>query len=135
MRRIYYNRRKLSQRLAQPVLPCAALLAAATAIAAAQQQPASKPITTASLDSHDGVTIAADPLLSAERYKVAFPKKSPYAAGILGVKLTLRNDSNESLRLGIDRIRLNLTLDEGNRQELPALTSEQLADAVLHPRV
>jgi len=29
---------------------------------------------------------------------------------------------------------LNLTFDENNRQDLPALSSELLADAVLHPK-
>src|SRR5262249_36177741 len=101
----------------------------------AQQQSASKPITAASLDSHEGLTIAAEPWLSADRYKQAFPKKSPYAAGILAVKVTLRNDSAESIKVGIDRIRLNLTFDDNNRQELPTLTSEQLADAVLRPQI
>lgn len=103
--------------------------------ARARQQSASKPITTASLDSHEGMTIAAEPWLSPERYKQAFPKKSPYAAGILAIKVTLRNDSAESIRVGLERISLNLTFEDSGRQELPALTSEQLADAVLHPRV
>jgi len=103
--------------------------------AKAEQQPAGKALTTASLDSHEGLTIAADPWLSAERYKQAFPKKSPYAAGILAVRVTLRNDSAESIKVGIERIRLNLSFEDSGRQELPALTSAQLADAVLHPRV
>src|SRR5215471_9236400 len=126
---------KISQRVAQPVLICAAALAASGGSAVAEQQPAGKALTTASLDSHEGLTIAADPWLSAERYKQAFPKKSPYAAGILAVRVTLRNDSAESIKVGIERIRLNLSFEDSGRQELPALTSAQLADAVLHPRV
>ena len=135
MQKVYYNRMKISQRVAQPVLICAAALAASGGSAVAQQQPVSKPITTASLDSHEGLTIAADPWLSADRYKTAFPKNSPYAAGVLAVKVTIRNDSDDSVRVGIERIRLNLSYGENDRQELPALTSQQLADAVLHPRV
>jgi hypothetical protein len=108
-------------------------VAAAGALAAAQQQPISKPITTSSLDSHEGLTIAADPWLTADRYKQVFAKKSPYTSGILAVMMTIRNDSGESVKVGIERIRLNITFDENNRQEVPPLNSEQLADAVLHP--
>jgi hypothetical protein len=136
MQKVYYTRMKI----ASSAVISAALLVMLLALpprpaANAQQQSASKPITTASLDSHEGLTIAADPWLSAERYKQAFPKKSPYAAGILAIKVTLRNDSAESIKVGIERIRLNLTLADDGRQELPALTAEQLADAVLRPRV
>jgi hypothetical protein len=113
-----------------------ALIAAPTrSPVVAQQQSVAKPINTSSLDSHEGLTIAADPWLSAERYKSAFPKKSPYGAGILAIKVTFRNDSDESIKIGLERIRLSLTFDENNRQDLPALNSEQLADAVLHPKL
>jgi hypothetical protein len=103
--------------------------------AISQQQSVAKPITTSSLDSHDGLTVAADPWLSAERYKSTFPKKSPYTVGVLAIKVTFRNDSDDSVRIGLNRIRLNLTFDDNNRQDLPPLSSELLADAVLHPRV
>jgi hypothetical protein len=136
MQKVYYTRMKIASSAVILVALFFVLLALPPRPdARAQQQPASKPLTTASLDSHEGLTIAAEPWLSAERYKQAFPKKSPYAAGILAIKVTLRNDSAESIKVGIERIRLNLTFDDNNRQELPALTSEQLADAVLHPRV
>jgi hypothetical protein len=103
--------------------------------AISQQQSVAKPITTSSLDSHDGLTVAADPWLSAERYRSTFPKKSPYTAGVLAIKVTFRNDSDDSVRIGLNRIRLNLTFDDNNRQDLPPLSSELLTDAVLHPRV
>ena len=136
MQKVYYTRMKIaSSAVISVALPLTMFILSAKPPASAQQQSASKPITTASLDSHEGLTIAADPWLSAERYQQAFPKKSPYAAGILAIKVTLRNDSGESIRVDIERIRLNLTFDDNNRQELPGLTSEQLADAVLHPRV
>jgi len=136
MQKVYYTRMKIASSAVISMALFLAMLALPSRPAArAQQQSTSKPITTASLDSHEGLTIAAEPWLSAERYKQAFPKKSPYAAGILAIKVTLRNDSAESIKVGIERIRLNLTFDDNNRQELPALTSEQLADAVLHPRV
>jgi hypothetical protein len=99
------------------------------------QQQSSKTLKTSSLDSHDGLTIAADPWLSAERYKPTFPKKSPYGAGVLAIKVTFRNDSDDSIKVTLERIRLSLTFEDSNRQDLPALSSEQLADAVLHPKV
>jgi hypothetical protein len=136
MQKVYYTPMKIaSSAVVSVAVPLAMFILSAKAPAHARQQSVSKPITTASLDSHEGLTIAADPWLNAERYKQIFPKKSPYAAGILAVKVTLRNDSAESIKVGIERIRLNLTFDDNTRQELPALTSEQLTDAVLHPRV
>lgn len=135
MQKVYYTRMKIASSAVILLALFFLLLALPPRPDAyAQQQSASKPITTASLDSHEGLTIAAEPWLSADRYKQAFPKKSPYAAGILAIKLTLRNDSAESIKVGIERIRLNLTFEDNNRQELPTLTAEQLADAVLHPR-
>ena len=135
MQKVYYTRMKIASSVVISAALCLVLLALPPRPAAnAQQQSASKPITTASLDSHEGLTVAAEPWLSPERYKQAFPKKSPYAAGILAVKITFRNDSAESIKVSLERIRLNLAFEDSGRQELPALTSEQLADAVLHPR-
>jgi hypothetical protein len=135
MQKVYYNRMK-NAHLPWLVLFIPFMLVAFFPCTPAepQQSSPSQPIKTSSLDSHDGLTIAADPWLSAERYKSTFPKKSPYDAGVLAIKMTFRNDSDESIRIGIERIRLNLTFDESNRQDLPALTSELLADAVLRPR-
>lgn len=117
------------------ILPLALAAIPALSLTTFQQQQSAKPITTASLDSHEGLTVSADPWLSADRYKSAFPKKSPYAAGVLAIKVSFRNDSDDSIKIGLERIRLNLTFDENNRQDLPPLSSELLADAVLHPRI
>lgn len=86
---------------------------------------------TASLESHEGVTISADPWTDAAKYKAKFPKKSPYAAGIVAIEVTIRNDSNDSMRVGLDRIRLNISVSEENRQGLPPLTPEDVADVVM----
>ncbi|HVO56969.1 MAG TPA: hypothetical protein VMT51_04650 [Dongiaceae bacterium] len=133
MRTVYYSWTTNAAARAGGVALAVSLCAAG---AVSSQQPAARTsLTTASLDAHDGLTVAADPWLSADRYKETFPKKSPYAAGVLAVKVTLRNDSDESIRIGIERIRLNLTFDDNNRQELPALTSERVADVVLRPKL
>jgi hypothetical protein len=139
MQTVYYNWLTAAYRPTLAILTPLALVAFAIAPsrspASARQQSVAKPITTSSLDSHEGLTIAADPWLSAERYQSTFSKKSPYSAGVLAIKVNFRNDSDESIKIALDRIRLNLTFDDNNRQDLPPLSSELLADAVLHPRV
>jgi hypothetical protein len=136
MQKIYYS--WIQGRRRSPIsflIPLAFVAIPALGFADFQQQSPPKSLKTSSLDSHDGLTIAADPWLSAERYKTTFPKKSPYAAGVLAIKVNFRNDSENSIKIVIERIRLNLTFDENHRQDLPPLTSEQLADAVLHPKL
>ena len=136
MQKVYYNWITNLHRKPITFLAPIALIAIPVLLPAAfQQQPPAKKITTSSLDSHDGLTVAADPWVSAERYKSTFPKKSPYTAGVLAIKVNFRNDSDESIKIGLSRIRLNLTFDDNNRQDLPSLSSELLADAVLHPRI
>jgi hypothetical protein len=136
MQKVYYNRMTNAHVLPLALfIPLALLPHLSLNPAGPPHQLPSQPIKTASLDAHDDLTVAADPWLTAERYKSAFPRKSPYAAGVLAIKMTFRNDSDESIKVGIERIRLSLTFDENNRQDLPALTSELLANAVLHPKV
>ena len=91
---------------------------------------------TASLDSHEGLTISALPWTDPAKYKEKFPKKSPYAAGVIAVQVSFRNDSDESVRVTLSRIRLTVHLESeesSNVQELPSLTPEELAQAVLKP--
>ena len=88
---------------------------------------------TTSLETHEGLTISARPWTDAALYKEKFPKKSPYAAGIVAMQVVFRNDSNESLKVGLSRIRLSFQIDPDNRQEVQALTAAQVADEVLKP--
>jgi hypothetical protein len=88
---------------------------------------------TSALESHEGMTISARPWTAPALYKEKFHKKSPYTAGIVGVQVTFRNDSDDSLKVNLERIRLNITLSEDNRQALDPLTSEQAADVILQP--
>ena len=126
MRKFYYNpSRKLI--LLLPALM--ALLLAPTRVGA--QSPDA--LKTSALESHEGMTISARPWTAPALYKEKFHKKSPYAAGIVGVQVTFRNDSDDSLRVNLERIRLNITLSEDNRQALDPLTSEQAADVILRP--
>ncbi len=90
---------------------------------------------TSALDSHEGMTIAAEPWTSLALYKRAFPKKNPYSFGILAIRVMLRNETADSIRVNLSRIRLSLVLEDDSRQELPSLTSEQLADAVFSSKI
>jgi hypothetical protein len=126
MAKVYYNlMRKLT--LILPLL-AGALIAAQPA---ASQQPTS--LKTNSLESHEGMTISARPWTEPALYKEKFPKKSPYAAGMIAVQVVFRNDSDESLKINLERIRLNVSLSEEDHQALYPLSSEQGADLITHP--
>ncbi|MDP9147553.1 MAG: hypothetical protein M3N22_07815 [Acidobacteriota bacterium] len=95
--------------------------------------PQHRSLETSSLESHEGLTITARPWTDPSLYKEKFPKKSPYAAGILAMQVVFRNDSNESMKIALDRIRLSFHLDDDTRQEVQALTAAQVADEILKP--
>jgi hypothetical protein len=90
-----------------------------------------KPLKTSILDAHEGVTIGVEPWTQASRYKEKFPKKNPFAAGIVALKLSIRNDNDEAVKLNLHRIQLVVQLDADNKQELEALTADDVADAVM----
>jgi len=94
---------------------------------------AQEAVKSASLESHEGLTISATPWTDAAKYKEKFPKKSPYRAGILAVQVAFRNDSDDSVRIELSRIRLTVHIDNENTQELPSLTAQELAQEVLKP--
>jgi hypothetical protein len=126
MRKVYYNpMRKLT--LILPYL-AAALLASEPR---ASQQPSS--LKTTSLESHEGMTITARPWTDPALYKEKFPKKSPFAAGIIAIQVVFRNDSDDSMKINLERIRLNLTLSEEDHQALYPLTPEEAADVITRP--
>jgi hypothetical protein len=130
MREVYYNsKRKLSR-----AVPFLAACLLAGAYAGAQQSAGQRAsLKTASLETHEGLTISAQPWTDAALYKEKFPKKSPFAAGIVAMQVIFRNDSNESMKVSLERIRLSFQIDQDNRQELQALTPAQVADEVLKP--
>ena len=126
MRKVYYNpMRKLTLILAFVAAP---LLVAPNG---RSQQPSS--LKTASLESHEGMTITARPWTDPALYKDKFPKKSPFAAGIAAVQVAFRNDSDDSMKVNLERIRLNVALSDEDHQSLYPLTSEQAADVISHP--
>ena len=94
------------------------------------QQP---PLKTASLESHEGLTISVQPWTDPAQYKEKFRKNSPLSAGIVALQVSFRNDSDDSIRVDLGRIRLTVDLSEDNRQGLATLTPDEVADRVLHP--
>ena len=97
-------------------------------VAPAQQAEA---LRTSIVDAHEGITIGVDPWTQASRYKTKFPKKSPFAGGIVALHRTSRNDNDEGVKLYLSRIRLLVLIEEENRQELETLAAEEVADTVM----
>ena len=85
------------------------------------------------MESHEGLTVSATPWTEASKYKEKFPKKSPYAAGIIAVQVAFHNDSDDSIKVELSRIRMTVRLDNENTQELPSLSAEDVAQGVLKP--
>jgi hypothetical protein len=129
MRRVYYN---AVRNLSRTVPFFAACVAAGLCAATARGNPQTS-LKAAALETHEGLTISVRPWTDALLYKEKFPKKSPFAAGVIAMQVTFRNDSDESLKVGLERIRLAVQVDQDNRQELQALTAGQVADEILKP--
>lgn len=98
-----------------------------TAGAMAQTDPASLP----AHDSHQGLLIAANPYISANRYKEKFGKHTPYDGGILAIELYFRNDNDSPIRINLKTIQLLVSAPGGSRQRLDPLSPEEVADLVL----
>lgn len=103
-------------------------LAAVISVASVSGQQAQTKLKAASVESHEGVTISAQPWTDAALYKPKFPKKSPFAAGVVAIDTIIRNDSDESMKVSLDQIRLNVTVSEDNRQALRSLSPDDVAD-------
>jgi hypothetical protein len=84
-----------------------------------------------SAHSHDGLIITAQAWTNPASYKSKFPKKNPLAGGVVGVLFTVQNDSPDAVRVNLGRIRLVVTLEEDTHQDLPSLSPQDVAEAVL----
>jgi hypothetical protein len=124
MQTVYYN---LMRKLLAGVL--LVFLVLLLRPAASGQQAAR--LRTSILDAHEGVTIGVDPWTQASKYKEKFPKKSPFTGGIVALRLNIRNDNDEAVKLNLNRIRLLVQIDEDNRQELESLAADDVADTVM----
>jgi hypothetical protein len=123
MRKDYYN----PMRNLAIIVPFLAATLFSDGPAAQQPQATMK---AAALESHEGVTISAQPWMDAANYKAKFPKRSPLASGIVAIDTIIRNDSDESMKIDLEQIRLNVTVSEDNRQALRSLTPEDVADVM-----
>jgi hypothetical protein len=85
-------------------------------------------------DSHEGLTISAEPWTDPGLYKQKFPKGSPFGAGIVAVQVAFRNDTNDSMKIDLNRIRLNITLSEDSQQGLEPLAPEDVADVAINSK-
>jgi hypothetical protein len=84
-------------------------------------------------DTHDGLTIQADPYTDRARSKDKFGKADPYAVGILPIEVTLRNDGPNLIRVDINTIQLQVTLRSGGHQDIDWLAAEDVAALIAHP--
>ena len=127
MQTVYYNLMRN---------PVASVVLAAISLSAGAQtptpdRPKTTPMKAQFMDTHEGMSIAVEPWTQAIAYKQQFPKKSPFSGGVVALQMTFRNDSDESIKIDVQSIRLLLLIGEDNRQELSPLTAEDVADTVL----
>jgi hypothetical protein len=84
-------------------------------------------------DTHEGLTIQADPYKDRGRSKEKFGKADPVNAGILPLEVTLRNATDKPIRVNINTIQLEVHLRSGGRQDLDWLSAEDVATLIAHP--
>jgi hypothetical protein len=125
MRNVYYIPMRNPVIIA--IVPFVALAMSLHSLVGAQSPATMK---AAAVQAHEGVTISAQPWLDQATYKPKFPKKSPLSSGIVGIDTVIRNDSDDSMKVDLAQIRLNVTVDEDNRQALNSLTADEVADVM-----
>jgi hypothetical protein len=117
----------------------AALVLLLAATAHAQSKPAAPPAQaqadpTADLarDTHDGLTVMANPVTDAAQSKAIFGKADPFPLGIMPVEVILKNDTQKPIRVDIDTIQLTVHPRTG-RQDLDWLGADEVASLIAHP--
>jgi len=61
----------------------------------------------------------------------AVPEKIPVSKGVVALRISFRNDSDESIKIDLPHIACSCNLNEDERQELEPLTADEVADTVL----
>lgn len=84
-------------------------------------------------DSHQGLTVSADPYLDDDRSKEKFKKADPHKAGLLAIDLSFKNDTNAPIHVDLSTLRLDVDGLGGRRFHLPALTLPEAARQIAHP--
>ena len=126
MQKVYYNLMP-NRALA---LPAVLLFIAVTALKA--QQPSSNPAPIPH-DTHDNITVSAEPWTNPSQYKQRFSKKSPMTGGVLAIHVSFKNESAQTVKVSLNAIRLTIDLGDSGRQELRSLSADEVADAVTKP--
>ena len=93
----------------------------------AQVDPTSLP----ARESHQGVTVAAKPMLGEAAYKSQFGGRTPYEAGILALEVFFRNDNDKPVRVNLATMRLLVSRPGESLQRLEPLSAEEVANRVL----
>jgi hypothetical protein len=116
------------QTVLRAILTCTLLFPLGT-----QGQSASPdPMSLSTRDSHQNLTIVADPYVSALRYKKEiFGKTSPYDAGIVAIDVYFKNDNDLPIRVNPGTMQLVISEPGLDRQRLGALSPEEVADRAL----
>ena len=84
-------------------------------------------------DSHDGMTLSADPYTDPARAKEKFGKANPIPAGILPVEVFLRNDTAQPIHIDLSTVQLDIHSNAGGNQEVDWLGVYEVARAIAHP--
>jgi hypothetical protein len=80
-------------------------------------------------DAHQGLTIVADPYITAERYrKEVFGKNTPFAFGMVAIDVYFKNDNELPIRVNPETIQLVISVPDVERQRLGALSPDEVAD-------
>jgi len=84
-------------------------------------------------DTHEGMTVTADPYADRARAKEKFGKANPVEVGILPVEVFLRNETDHPIRVNINTIQLEIHFQNGGRQDIGSLTPAEAAYSIAHP--
>lgn len=106
--------------------------------AAAQSQSSgqsSSPASASALpqDSHDNMTITAEPFADAGSATRKFGKASPQKAGILAVNVTFHNNNARAVQIDLESIELDVQDSSGQKQALEPMDIVQVAENIAYP--
>jgi len=85
-------------------------------------------------DTHEGMTVMADPYSDRARAKEKFGKANPVEVGILPVEVFLRNESDHPIRVNLNTIQLEIHFQNGGRQDIGSLSPADAAYLIAHPK-
>lgn len=94
------------------------------------QSPAKDSPLPAARDSHEGLLIAAQPIVNAEEYKTRFGKKNPYDTGIIAIDAYFRNDEDVPVEVDLTEVRLTVELPGQPLEDLASLDAKTVAAEV-----